>query len=817
MKSIIRIFLFVLGSLIHLPALANLNDGLVAYYPFNGNANDESGNNLNGIENGTINYVQGKLGQALQFDGISTYINSGNSSLFNVNQHSIIAWINYKQLSDYKVIVGKVNPYIYEAIGLGIGPDGTLDTGFATDNEVNHLLISNIIPSNQWHFVVMTYDGAFVRFYIDGTFTNSYPRTGIVRVNTNNLTIGRHGGDNRAADAFFNGLIDEARIYNRALTDTEIQELYGQGIKPTITSITPTIAILNQQTTFTVTGTNLSDNMGFTIGDCDSNNQPIEIGNGTNTQRQYQCTPRGTAGEKIGYIKTKAQGERLLSFTTKIQATENLPIIIDVNPKTALLNKPTEFTITGGNLTANMGFTIADCDASNNEVITKITAISRTFMCTPRGTIGRKAGIIKTAPQELALHYFDVQIKTPKTAKIAKEKTGTLINQSEVKTINLKDLIAINDTTLTVNTRLKSQIALWKLPSIIKIGSIMRKVESYVKTTQGIILTVSIPNEEEWLKQLNFDGKAILTSSALPQEDKEANPTLKIKALRQSELNPHIKKSITITDDKNIFKFSFTNHILYDADGDTSTKLDQLLVNGDITLDKPTVTFNYSKSIIPLQIHTSVKYFAGESFNLLYNSPELKFQLTNAQQPIKLGTFIFPIPVTSGAVYGNLTLYLVFDINGQAKISANFNQYAKADLGFSIDANSTNVIFDKYNKSSAKLVKPVLTATGEFNASLMLNSALKFLVLNYDLTGINAGVGPAFNIKETVTPKQSCLETSFNFNANASAYMMLPHVEVKETYWGWYSFEASMLKNTYQVFDGVIGSFKPFSLNGCTP
>lgn len=806
-------------------SFAALNDGLVAYWSFDDcTAKDNSGNGHDGTINGNPQCINGIKGKGFYFDGQNDYINVPLTQDLqtnpNIKSFSLSGWAKPIKMnifnSQYSGFLGVplMDTYTYFLSNWGFEVKRnayTAEGGSYTDNP--------LWDKDNWHFFSGVWkineNKITANYYVDGVLkatknfdvipNGSYPWNGLFIGATAHLNGGR---------AEFFG--DELRIYNRPLTDSEIKTLYQQGTTPTITSITPTVAILNQQTTFTVTGTHLTDNMGFTIGDCDSNNQPVEIGIGTETQRQFQCTPRGTAGEKIGYIKTKPQGERLLSFTTKIQPSENIPIIIDVNPKIAELNKPTEFTITGGNLTTNMGFTIADCDASNNEIISKATPLSRTFICTPRGTVGRKVGIIKTAPQELSLHYFDVQITAPKMPKLAQTKMGALTNQSEVKTINLKDLSAVNDTTLTVNNRLKSQIALWKLPTIIKVGSVMRKVESYLPSTQGIILTVSIPTEEEWLSQLNFNGKTVLTSSSLPEEEKESNPTLKIKALRQSELNPQARKSITITDNKNVFKFSFTNHVLYDVDGDTNTQFDQLLVNGDITIDKPTVTFNYSKSLIPLKMNASVKYLAGESFNLVYSSQELKFQFTNAKQPIKLATFAFPIPVTSGTVYGNLTLYLVYDINGQAQISAVFNQEAKIDLGFSVNADSNKVVFDKWNKSSAKLVKPELTATGQFNASLMINSALKFLVLNYDLTGINAGVGPSFNVKDKVTAGQSCLETRFNFNANASAYIMLPHIEVKETYWGWYSFETSMLKNTYSVFDGTIGTYEPFSLNGCT-
>jgi len=231
-------------------AQAGLNDGLVAYYPFNGNADDESGNNLNGIEKGTINYVPGVKGSALKFDGVGTYINAGSSPLFNVNQHSIIAWVNYQRNSNENAytIVGKVKPFVYETIHFQIGTDGNLITSFATDNEANHELISQYISADEWHLVALTYTGNYVNFYIDGVLKDKYPRTGSVRINTNDLAIGRHGGDadQGGHDIFFNGLIDDLRIYSRALPETEIQELYNEGSTPSEEDPETPVAILSE-------------------------------------------------------------------------------------------------------------------------------------------------------------------------------------------------------------------------------------------------------------------------------------------------------------------------------------------------------------------------------------------------------------------------------------------------------------------------------------------------------------------------------------------------------------------------------------------
>jgi hypothetical protein len=216
-----------------------VTSGLIACYPFDGNANDASGNNLHGSVMGTTLTVDraGTSGKAYYFDG-NSYINMGNSPKLDVNYHTITAWVKPEPKlfpttgsNAWKSIVGKVTPLVYETLSLVLKPTNQLTTGFATSGEGNHLLESpSAIPDGQWNFVALTYDGTKVVFYMNGAIDSSHPRSGTVRTNTNNLAIGRHGGDANQLDrdSFFKGAMDDVRIYNRALTDAEVKQLYNE-------------------------------------------------------------------------------------------------------------------------------------------------------------------------------------------------------------------------------------------------------------------------------------------------------------------------------------------------------------------------------------------------------------------------------------------------------------------------------------------------------------------------------------------------------------------------------------------------------------
>jgi uncharacterized repeat protein (TIGR02543 family) len=219
-----------------------VKEGLVACYPGDGNADDGSGNHLDGTIHGQVNFEDGVRGKAFQMGG-SGYISVPHSDKLSVNYHTIAAWVS---LSTGGAVVGKLWPGHYETLHLS-AKGQKVATGFTTGTEMlNHpVSTTNYVRADGWHFVVLTYDGANVRFYIDGVLDTLAvtPRSGTVRTNTMELAIGRHCGDveeSRCDDGLFGGLIDEVRIYNRAISEAEVKQLYGLGTQPATVTLTVT-------------------------------------------------------------------------------------------------------------------------------------------------------------------------------------------------------------------------------------------------------------------------------------------------------------------------------------------------------------------------------------------------------------------------------------------------------------------------------------------------------------------------------------------------------------------------------------------------
>jgi len=216
-------------------------DGLVAYYPFNGNANDESGNGNNGTVYGAI-LTEDRFGNpdsAYSFDGADDYIEVLDDDTLDLSGGlTISAWINSSDTSGARDIVAKwgaglKRSYIFKdhnwsdklRIELSKGGSSVLADLEGT---------SSIIPGN-WIHVCATYDSTAVKLYFNGTQDATSPASGVITSSDASLII---GGviENSVLSECFGGILDDIRIYNRALSEEEIQELFHEGLPgPVIT------------------------------------------------------------------------------------------------------------------------------------------------------------------------------------------------------------------------------------------------------------------------------------------------------------------------------------------------------------------------------------------------------------------------------------------------------------------------------------------------------------------------------------------------------------------------------------------------------
>ena len=202
-----------------------LQNGLIAYYPFNGNANDESGNGHNGAVNGATLSTDrfGNANTAYSFNGSNNWIQAPG---FTISMPSVseCAWFycNANNPSQNPQLMGIYPPDNYHVMQLETNANNQLFYNASPFGVT--LTNSNIWHAGEWHFVCGTYDGVSEKIYFDGVLAANNPRSGNYQITLQNLIIGRQ---NNPIGSYWNGKLDEIRIYNRALTPDEIICLYN--------------------------------------------------------------------------------------------------------------------------------------------------------------------------------------------------------------------------------------------------------------------------------------------------------------------------------------------------------------------------------------------------------------------------------------------------------------------------------------------------------------------------------------------------------------------------------------------------------------
>ncbi len=218
----------VLGS----TAIAGL-PGLVGYWTFDEGqgktAFDSSGNGLDGTLNGNPKWVDGQLGGALDFDGNDDYVDIPDDPLLGLTKEiTIAAWTNMRtNASGEMAIVSKggwaVNDLPYE---LTETPGDVIFWQIYNDAGRDSCSPDSP-PVNEWHHLGATFDGKIFKCYIDGELAEEWAYTGTMPKNTASVNIGRRS----RGGTYFNGLIDDVAIYDRALDQDEVQSIMEGHLK----------------------------------------------------------------------------------------------------------------------------------------------------------------------------------------------------------------------------------------------------------------------------------------------------------------------------------------------------------------------------------------------------------------------------------------------------------------------------------------------------------------------------------------------------------------------------------------------------------
>ena len=217
-------------------ATSTLSDGLVAHYKFDGNANDSSGNGNDGEAKNGVTFSAGIINQSALFsDTKEIRIDVPDSnSLDTHDSFSLSIWVNPSDRR-YSVLVQKYYSSEQWAGGeyrLTISEEGKIKFSiFNYDStKVGDSIETSQIPLNQWSYITASFNKGNMKLYVNGNFyiekTSSIKQTTIKEYSYDNVNIGNIVY-NTYNDGWFVGKIDDIRIYNRALNESGIQELYN--------------------------------------------------------------------------------------------------------------------------------------------------------------------------------------------------------------------------------------------------------------------------------------------------------------------------------------------------------------------------------------------------------------------------------------------------------------------------------------------------------------------------------------------------------------------------------------------------------------
>jgi fibro-slime domain-containing protein len=224
-------------------SISGPTSGLVAYYPFDGDYNDRSGNGNNGTAKGSMSFAPGVIAQGANFDGKSWIEVNDSSSLDLSTAFTLSTWLNKTDAgtAGWAVVLCKGDtsaldnstPYALDHTPDGLQPSVRL----TKDNSYTNIDSAVRVDFKKWYLLSVTWDGQNVKFYIDGVLKDTRTWQGTLPNSSAKLLI---GSDPAGATEYFRGVMDDLRIYNRALSAAEIAQIPGSSTPNPTPAASPT-------------------------------------------------------------------------------------------------------------------------------------------------------------------------------------------------------------------------------------------------------------------------------------------------------------------------------------------------------------------------------------------------------------------------------------------------------------------------------------------------------------------------------------------------------------------------------------------------
>lgn len=220
---------------------SSLYSGLVAYYPFDGNANDASGNGHHGSAGAGLTYESGVRGQAGVFSGSDSSVQIMSDSNLRVGHYTMSLWFKTQQTERSQLFGSMYAHSLTDANGCGLFMNGSSEVASdhmtrPTGNFGAHST-NSVVNDGRWHHIAASWDGANSAFFLDGELVDYWNCNedshdyfeGPVRWTSpfSDFYIGSEvPGFRTGTYEPFEGLLDDVRLYNRVLSSNEVTQLY---------------------------------------------------------------------------------------------------------------------------------------------------------------------------------------------------------------------------------------------------------------------------------------------------------------------------------------------------------------------------------------------------------------------------------------------------------------------------------------------------------------------------------------------------------------------------------------------------------------
>ena len=198
----------------------------MGYWPFDHDDGDYARDRSGHVNHGTLygpTRVAGKVAGALSFDGENDQVDIADADSLDVTRITMALWVKLANINKEQWLMQKWGPDTFSGIySLSVDSSNRILFRISIGETIIGFTSTVVLSKDIWYFIAATYDGAYMRIYVD-TAVKSQAQTGDIDVSAEKLTLGRRKAT--GSEIWLDGVLDEIRIYNRALSAAEIQRV----------------------------------------------------------------------------------------------------------------------------------------------------------------------------------------------------------------------------------------------------------------------------------------------------------------------------------------------------------------------------------------------------------------------------------------------------------------------------------------------------------------------------------------------------------------------------------------------------------------